>query len=45
MADSTIKKYQAGWKKWIEWTKRYSEIIFCPADPFYVALYLSLIHI
>ena len=30
LADSTIKKYQAGWKKWIEWTKRYPEIIFCP---------------
>lgn len=40
-ANSTSKKYKASWKKWVEWTQKYPEISFCPADPFYVALYFN----
>ena len=37
----TTKKYQAAWKKWIEWTQNYPEVNFCPADPLYVSLYFN----
>ena len=40
-ANSTTKKYQIAWKKWIEWTQNYPEVNFCPADPLYVLKIVS----
>ena len=40
-ANSTLEKYKRGWSLWVEWSKQYSEISQCPADPFFVALYLN----
>ena len=40
-ADSTNEKYSRGWRNWLSWCDRYTEAKKCPADPFYVALYLN----
>ena len=40
-AESTLKKYKPAWEKWLVWTKSFSEVNHCPAEPFHVAIYLN----
>lgn len=40
-ADTTNKKYSRGWKNWLDWSSKKSEVISIPASPFYVALYFN----
>lgn len=39
-ADSTTKKYAAGFHKWKLWADKYEEVTILPANPMYVSLYL-----
>ena len=41
-AQSTLKKYEPAWKKWITWTRNFQEVEYCPADPLHVALYFTI---
>ena len=43
-ASSTNKKYESAWKKWTEWCQNKHEVVACPAEPFFVALYLNFIY-
>ena len=43
-ADTTIKKYKAGWQGWVEWCAHKEEVKPRPANPFYVALYLNYVY-
>ena len=40
-ADSTTAKYRAQWEKWCSWCHKHPESPACPADRFYVALYIN----
>ena len=40
-ADSTLYKYRNAWRKWLNWTSNYPEVMHCPADPFFVAIYFN----
>ena len=40
-AESTNRKYGHAWDKWSGWCDKYPEVIKCPADPFYLALYFN----
>lgn len=40
-ATNTLNKYKPAWKKWLSWAESYPEVNACPADPFFVALYLN----
>lgn len=40
-ADSTLSKYKSAWKKWISWSSQFNEVTSCPADPFFIAIYLN----
>ena len=41
--DGTVKGYVAGFSRWKKWASNYSEIKTLPAEPKYVAIYLSSI--
>ena len=41
LANSTNKKYLHGWKTWADWSSSKQEVSLCPADPFYVAIFLN----
>ena len=41
--DGTVKGYLAGFRRWKAWASNYSEIKTLPAEPKYVALYLTSI--
>ena len=41
LANSTNKKYFHGWKAWADWCNSKQEVHLCPADPFYVAIFLN----
>lgn len=41
LAQSTTSKYSRGWRKWVSWSERKSEVSTRPADPFFVAIYLN----
>ena len=30
-----------GWKSWVDWSSSKQGVIYCPADPFYIAIYLN----
>ena len=45
LCESTLKKYRPAWDKWVGWSKQYPEVNTCPADPFFVALYLNDLYI
>lgn len=40
-ARSTVEKYETGWKNWLIWSEGKPEVCQCPADPFFVAIYLN----
>ena len=40
-ADSTNKKYEQAWNRWNTWCDEYPEVNPCPAESFYIALYLN----
>ena len=40
-AKSTLQKYKSAWKKWISWASQFDEVLPCPADPFFIAIYLN----
>ena len=40
-ADSTNNRYNRGWNNWKVWCDKYPESPKCPADPFYVALFIN----
>ena len=40
-ADSTLHKYRNAWHQWISWSEKFPEVLYCPADPFFVALYFN----
>lgn len=40
-ADTTNKKYEAGWKDWTDWCFKHPESTTLPADDFYVALFIN----
>lgn len=40
-AKSTLRKYKPAWEKWVSWAGPFDEVNCCPADPFYVAVYLN----
>ena len=40
-ANSTLRKYKPAWQKWREWASQFNEVSYCPADPFFVAVYLN----
>ena len=42
-AKSTNYKYEAGWKKWVDWCQGKNEVMVCPAEPFFVSLYLNFV--
>ena len=33
-----------GWKSWVDWSNSKQGVIYCPADPFYIAIYLNHVH-
>ena len=35
------KKYFRGWKNWLDWSSSKQGVISCPADSFYIAIYLN----
>ena len=37
----TVKSYASGYQKWRKWTESFQEVVALPADPKYVALYLT----
>ena len=39
-APNTLKKYKKGWEDWSAWASRMGNVSTCPADPYYVAIYL-----
>ena len=41
LANSTNKKYFHGWKTWVDWCNSKQEVDLCPADPFYVTIFLN----
>ena len=41
MANSAYKKYFNGWKIWADWHNSKQEVDLCPADPFYVTIFLN----
>ena len=41
LAATTNKKYFRGRKNWVDWSNSKQGVIYCPADPFYVAMYLN----
>ena len=41
LAKSTLSKYKPGWNKWINWVRTYPEVNSCPADAFFVAVYIN----
>jgi len=41
LATSTNEKYSSAWRKWLNWCKVNTEVVSLPANPFFVALYLS----
>ena len=41
LAATTNKKYFRGRKNWVDWSNSKQGVIYCPADPFYVAIYLN----
>ena len=41
LANSTNKKYFHGWKVWADWCNSKQEVHLCPADLFYVAIFLN----
>ncbi len=40
-ADGTKRKYLPHWKKWATWANHFEEVKILPAEPFFVALYIS----
>ena len=42
--EGTVKGYAAGFARWRKWASNYSEINVLPAEPNYVALYLTSIY-
>lgn len=42
-AKSTTAKYDRAWSNWLDWCKDKCEIRSVPANPFYVAIYLSYV--
>ena len=40
-SEATLAKYKTAWAKWVNWCSRYSEISHCPADPFFICIYLN----
>uniref|UniRef100_A0A7M6DQE1 Tyr recombinase domain-containing protein n=1 Tax=Clytia hemisphaerica TaxID=252671 RepID=A0A7M6DQE1_9CNID len=40
-ADATVKTYRNGFEQWSRWTQNYEEVKAIPADPLYVAIYLT----
>lgn len=41
IAKSTLAKYKKSWKDWAQWSEQFTEVSFCPAEPFYIAIYLK----
>ena len=41
LANSTNKTYFHGWKTLADWCNSKQEVDLCPADPFYVAIFLN----
>uniref|UniRef100_A0A7M5XJT8 Tyr recombinase domain-containing protein n=1 Tax=Clytia hemisphaerica TaxID=252671 RepID=A0A7M5XJT8_9CNID len=40
-AKSTLRKYKPAWEKWLICSDPFDEVISCPADPIYVAIYIN----
>ena len=41
IAESTLKKYKGSWKAWVKWSDQFPEVNPCPAEPFFIAIYIK----
>ena len=40
-AEGTLSKYRTAWHNWVTWASQFSEVDHCPADPFFICIYLN----